>query len=278
MSCTVVIPVYKSVPEKNEQISLRQCIKILCRHPVCILTYKELDITYYTKALNIADVAYSVQYFDKFYFDSIEGYNQLLMLKAFYQRFACSEYILIYQLDAYVFKDELNFWCQKGYDYIGALWFVKHGSHEKGDELTIAGNGGFSLRRIEAFLSVFNNRKPMRNLAQLEQLHPPAAGFVNKARRKIIIYTKAFFGIQNNIQLFMTEWKRNEDQFWANCFNQVQPHLRIPGNDEAIGFAFEKSAQFLYEQNGRQLPFGCHGWEKYEYETFWKNYIPTPET
>ena len=30
--------------------------------------------------------------------------------------------MLIYQLDAYVFKDELLNWANKGYDYIGAPW------------------------------------------------------------------------------------------------------------------------------------------------------------
>lgn len=43
------------------------------------------------------------------------------MLSAeFYDRFAAYEYVLIYQLDAFVFADRLAEFCQMGYDYIGA--------------------------------------------------------------------------------------------------------------------------------------------------------------
>ena len=30
--------------------------------------------------------------------------------------------MLIYQLDAFVFQDDLAYWCQQNYDYIGAPW------------------------------------------------------------------------------------------------------------------------------------------------------------
>jgi hypothetical protein len=33
---------------------------------------------------------------------------------SFYERFLDTKYILIYQLDAFVFKDELQEWCDKG--------------------------------------------------------------------------------------------------------------------------------------------------------------------
>ena len=29
--------------------------------------------------------------------------------------------MLIYQLDCYLFEDKIDEWCNKGYDYIGAL-------------------------------------------------------------------------------------------------------------------------------------------------------------
>jgi hypothetical protein len=38
----------------------------------------------------------------------------------FYKRFRDYKFILIYQLDAYVFRDELEYWCEQDYDFIGA--------------------------------------------------------------------------------------------------------------------------------------------------------------
>jgi hypothetical protein len=40
----------------------------------------------------------------------------------FYQAFTDFEFMLIYQLDAFVFRDELADWCRSGYEYIGAPW------------------------------------------------------------------------------------------------------------------------------------------------------------
>jgi hypothetical protein len=45
----------------------------------------------------------SVESFPKRYFENIEGYNELLLSASFYERFLDTKYILIYQLDAFVF-------------------------------------------------------------------------------------------------------------------------------------------------------------------------------
>lgn len=36
---------------------------------------------------------------------------------------------MIYQLDAWVFNDELSSWCSLGYDYIGAPFFPYRGKN-----------------------------------------------------------------------------------------------------------------------------------------------------
>lgn len=41
---------------------------------------------------------------------------------------------------------------------------------------------------------------------------------------------------------------------------------------EALEFAFERFPSEMYKITGK-LPFGCHAWEKYEYESFWKKFI-----
>ncbi|WAC01876.1 DUF5672 family protein [Lacinutrix neustonica] len=100
--------------------------------------------------------------FPKHYFETVYGYNSLMLSDAFYERFLNFKYLLIYQLDAFVFKNELLQWCEKDYDYIGAPWIASpdtllkkmlsiFNSKRKRERQKIffkVGNGGFSLRNI----------------------------------------------------------------------------------------------------------------------------------
>lgn len=86
-------------------------------------------------------------FFHENYFKSIDGYNKLMLSPSFYKAFSNYEYILIYQLDAWVFKDELQHWCNQKYDYIGAPIY-------QNNKLIGIGNGGFSLRKVDYCLKV----------------------------------------------------------------------------------------------------------------------------
>lgn len=48
----------------------------------------------------------------------------------------------------------------------------------------------------------------------------------------------------------------------------------MPSCEEAADFSFEANPSYLFSIIGK-LPFGCHAFEKYEYEEFWKKYIKT---
>ena len=161
MKCVIVIPVYKPVPEWNETISFNRCLHIFKKHSISIITYKNLDISYYASLLNSSGINYNIEFFDNDYFRSEVTYSQLLLSKAFYQRFIDYKYMLIYQLDAYVFRDELQYWCNQGYDYIGAPWFEDCSSHEEGAKLWKVGNGGFSLRKTSRFIQILSYKGPV---------------------------------------------------------------------------------------------------------------------
>ena len=80
-------------------------------------------------------------------FRSVKTYSRLMLSPNFYAAFADFDYILIYQLDAFVFYDALENFCSLGFDYIGAPWpfLVKVGG-----KFLRVGNGGFSLRKVKA--------------------------------------------------------------------------------------------------------------------------------
>ena len=89
----------------------------------------------------------------------------------FYQRFRRFEYILIYQLDAFVFSDRLEEFCRLGYDYIGAPWPLGDGNKHneelvvEGNHFLTVGNGGFSLRRVQACIdALWKNIELVLNL------------------------------------------------------------------------------------------------------------------
>lgn len=71
-----------------------------------------------------------------------------------YKRFIDYEFMLVYQLDAWVFRDELFYWCDQGFDYIGAPWYE---GYEKATHtskiISPSGNGGFSLRKNNSIMN-----------------------------------------------------------------------------------------------------------------------------
>ncbi len=118
----VVVPVYRASLTREEEISLRRtCMVFGERRRIVVVQPYGLDLS------GLADKHPCLQFetFPPDYFSGIRGYNRLMTSKTFYGRFADYEYILIVQLDAYIFRDELDEWCVRGYDYVGAPWLQR---------------------------------------------------------------------------------------------------------------------------------------------------------
>jgi hypothetical protein len=208
-------------------------------------------------------------YFSPEFFMGIAGYNRLLMSLCFYEPFTDFSHLLICQLDTFVFKDELNQWCTSGYDYIGAPWrfdmslFIKwpqlfpwsyrHPFLAPFKRLTgqdyLVGNGGFSLRNVEKARMILHDHADL------------VARFEDESRQNIQ---------KNDGHGSML----NEDLFWALYVPKHIPSFRVPNYRRALQFAFEVDPIACYEDNGRQLPFGCHAWETHGLD-FWRPFINT---
>jgi hypothetical protein len=253
----IVIPVYQTDLSDLEKISLQQCMNILGHYPVYILKPLSLNVDVLTE--NYTNI--NVKSLDNSYFKSVESYNRMMLSSDFYQQFVDYQYIMIYQLDSFVFKDDLLTWCKKGYDYVGApwistqeinktlfywkqkvaLWFKL--KHENGIayrdiiRANAVGNGGFSLRKVDKFLKAI-------------QQHQKAISYY----------------------LEHDDFRLNEDVFWGVEVNRYQKNIKTPSVEEALSFAFETEPSLCFDLNNQQLPFGCHAWERYEFE-FWKPYI-----
>jgi hypothetical protein len=264
----IVIPVYKSTLEPFEQISLQQCLKTLGNYPVCIASYKGIDLSAYDEFFNKTSARYFIEYFNKSSFENVVGYNRLLVGNEFYKRFKSFQYILIHQLDVFIFNDELLNWCNKGYSYIGAPWIANRNSVMvfKG-----VGNGGLSLRKVNDHLKATSLFRYVQSPKKLIREY-------YFGKRNLIEYISLTFKLvwqltfANNTFFLFNNYTYNEDVFWCHTIAGLHSWYRIPKEKEALAFAFEMEAEYLYHQNNNKLPFGCHAWHRYS-TSFWKPII-----
>ena len=154
--CIIVVPIHKEHLNKDDKMSLKQLTDVLGSHDICFMYPNSFNE-------NVFDFFYtentSTWQIDDFWFSDRMSYCKLCNSLFFYQHFKDIgyEYMLIYQMDCWAFRDELDYWCSLGYDYIGAPFFV-HGFQENGK---FVGNGGFSLRRIDAMINYINTNGPI---------------------------------------------------------------------------------------------------------------------
>ena len=145
----VVIPTYKEELSDFEKISFKQICSILKDYDRVFICPESLVIKYATD-----DTVSRIERFEDVYFADVSGYNTLMLSEKFYERFRDYTYILIAQLDAFIFEDSLLYFANLGYDYIGAPWI--HGICYYRDVYHIihyVGNGGLSLRKTASFIS-----------------------------------------------------------------------------------------------------------------------------
>lgn len=266
----ILIPIYKEELSQDEYTSLRQCLSILPKHPITLVCPKSLKLDNY-----FADYHdFKVETFNDYFFKSIDGYNKLMMSKQFYQRFLSYEYILIYQLDAYVFSDELEYWCLKNYDYIGSPWFEGYDLPTDDKKFNGVGNGGFSLRKVSSHYKALNYfwihfilKSYYESISQL--IASKQTTFI----RSNLFFIRSFlyrFIKRKNSKLKTIIM--NEDGYWALVVPKINRYFKIAPIDEAIKFSFEANPELLYKMNNNQLPFGCHAWARYN-KLFWQNFI-----
>lgn len=262
MKAVIVIPVYKPQPNADERASLLQCLHVLGKHDICMVCPTSLDTSAYEQEFHKAGVPFHAERFDDGFFRSQRDYNRLMLTKDFYLRFQAWEYMLIYQLDAYVFSDQLEEWCRKGYDYVGAP-FLK--LNREVDPMN-SGNGGFSLRRIQKFIDVFSVKGKVltaRGLWRFYRYRGPL--------HRLPLTLRGIFGYRNHLKDFMNWQTANEDLFYAMLDDSVLK-WRIAHTPEAMYFSYEGRPSWLYARTGR-LPFGCHAFRQNEFDTFYSQYI-----
>ena len=268
MNIAVIIPVYKN-PDRFEMISLQQCCEVLGHYHTTLVVPESFDTCEYQSMWKSYGLNLYEERFNDIYFADIHGYNRLMLSREFYARFQVYDYILIYQPDAYVFADSLSEWCKKGYDYIGAPLIGNFDEKVYYSAMPMrVGNGGLSLRRVQAYIDYFDAKKNVFSSRQIVE----RISLWKKPYTRIFVWLMMLLGWRNKPLSVAENWKYNEDDFWSGVLDRSSYPLYKPLPMEALYFAFERFPQEMYNIT-KQLPFGCHAWLKYDYDNFWKEYI-----
>ena len=206
------------------------------------------------------------------FFGSVENHIRMLFSPEYYQAFSDYKYILTYHLDALVFSDQLEQWCRKDYDFIGAPW-VKHpdspnaGMSYEGK----VGNSGFSLKKVSTFLKLLNSPEFALDPGEYwekNHAHRPLPQRLMNLPKRLLMHSRQY----NNVRFELDRWKQSEELFLVKRASHFYPGYRVPGVEEALKFAFEIVPRHCYELNNHELPFGCHAWERYD-KSFWESWL-----
>ncbi|MDB5895118.1 MAG: hypothetical protein JWQ88_2649 [Rhodoferax sp.] len=238
-SVAVIVPIYQAQPSALERFSLRHSLaQLRPGRPVVFVGPDSLDASWYAAEFPAA----TLRRFDDASFATVQGYSRLLLSPAFYQAFDAFEFMLILQTDAILLRDDLDLWCGRPYDYVGAPWpeafelFVNLGKFDGDRGRTVkahVGNGGLSLRRVR------------KCVALLEEF-PEAVSVFRQAGSS----EDLFFGVMGMLSLDFV----------------------LPNELTAATFALELQASRYRSLSPAHAPMGGHAWWKYE-PGFWTDLL-----
>lgn len=113
---SVIIPVLDPNLNPTEERILHHCLEALANYPIVFITFEKADLSIIREHQKEIDVVY----FPKEYFQSRETLGKLFLMEDFYHQFSWASFLLIHELNSWVIKDELYYWCKSGYDYLKA--------------------------------------------------------------------------------------------------------------------------------------------------------------
>ncbi len=271
----VIIPVHKSNLSVDDEISLRACSEHLRSYDCYLVFPKGMDTNNYL-SINPELLLKPV---DPEWLSSIENYNRMKVDISFYEMFINYQFMMTYELDAYIFTSEFHNYEIFDYDYIGAPLFEGY-LEALPNALYIGGlNSGFSVRNIQTCVYILNKLKnyKLHWLLYEKVISRLPKRVYNALVHRINKLTKNRYEILLNGQLSFY-FKRKpiwEDIVWSVIIPSLFPSFKVANPAAALKFSFEALPKRLYMENNCKLPLGCHGWPKNK--QFWKRHIPINE-
>lgn len=251
----IVIPTHKEEPTLEEKISLIQCQKVLGNFPIYLLHPLGMKIDAY-KAIfpNLMYLSVSPELMG-----SISAYNKLMISPLIFKALQNYSHLLIHEPDAIVLKNSLIYWCEQGYDYIGAPWFLNEDVSDF--RLKATGNFGLSLMNVNAANTIFQRNArwytPSMILRDLLRCI--------RGRADLTRVFKAM-GAEGKLTAASRLYTEHCDIFWSYMVPKINPKFKKAPPESAINFAWEKNPEKSFKKCNGEMPFGIHAWSKYNYE------------
>jgi hypothetical protein len=268
-SVATVITHHRSQLTELEEVSMRQL-----RHHLSALPIYGVCPHGVSLGPNVQHV-----HFPDRYFRDLPAQNWLRLQPFFWRAFTQHEYILIYELDSIVISSDLERFCTGEYDYIGAPWIAFESGRPV--RFTGVGNGGLSLRRVGAALSVLTSRRPFMTPREYWQ----KVGRSRARGRSVVSICGAVSKLlpwRNNVRWYTRQfihapgrtWAPHEDKFWSHSAKIFHPEFKVAPVETALAFAFEGPVAFCLKHNGGRAPFGCHKWRYHACDrAYWESHL-----
>ena len=233
--CIIGIPIYKSKLKETEKASLNQLCKVIGHsYEICLICPDNIELNEYIDIAYSNGVYLSYLFCGNEYFKSTETYSYMLETPDFYNCFNEYDYLMIYQLDGWIFVNFLDYYIDLNVDYIGSPWRtgILHFNEDT------VGNGGVSLRRVQKFINVcskFTSSDYQKQHVENEDL------FFCKTMRKQInlkfadIKNASNFSLQSNWQYFINKYNDKHLPMclhaWHRDYNVLEKYIKIEYNN-----------------------------------------------
>jgi hypothetical protein len=250
----VIIPTHKTTPLPEEVISLEQCQKVLGARDIYLIIPQGMNSDAYKSILPNLKI-YEVP---AKYMSSHQAYNQLMISPVIFNYFNQYSHILIHEPDVIVFKDDLDFWCAQGFDYIGAPWFEqnKDGAYN----LKATGNFGFALLSTHSVNKLFLENPRWYSISMM--IRDIFRGL--RGKRASLSRALKACGNAGRISGAKDLYKEHCDIFWSYLVPKIAPSFKVAPPQDALHFSWETHLDQCAKLSKNKLPFGIHAWAKHD--------------
>lgn len=141
---------HKEKLEGQELLAFLRCLHVFSKkRKIKLIIPDSISTEFYNKYSSFYDIVKV----DSSWMKDSKSYNQMLCNPNLWKYFNDYKYVLTFQCDCYVFKDDLDYYIGLGYDYYGAPWPLYNNK---------VGNGGLSLRKVSKMIELTEKYKFIR--------------------------------------------------------------------------------------------------------------------
>jgi hypothetical protein len=223
--------------------------------------------------------------------DSRDAYNRLMISPVLFHALKGYSHVLIHEPDALVLDDQLDHWCARPYDYIGAPWFTLYRDAFVGSHPIGVGNFGLSLLRLSSVMRVLE--MDLRWLSRRETFTRIARALTllgtGRPEESVSVLRRVALGLgkHGTLSRAYLSYRDNCDRFWGVTVPALDRKFRVAPIAEALRFSWEVCPRSCSELADVEQPFGFHAWTVYDFHFLQKfligagvddlNTVPSPE-